>query len=228
MSGWAAAGYAGLTVGSYLLLRRLYLRWKKPWLTPVLTAGVLVIAVLLLFQIPYDVYMKGGRWIDSLLGPAVVAFAYPLYRQRKLIRRYRFAIFGGVLIGTLVAMVGGWAWARLFGLDPHLAVTVIPQSVTTPVAMELSRQWGGLPALTAVLVILAGVVGAVGGPLLFQWLGVDHTLGRGIGFGSGAHGIGTSRALEDDEAVGAASTVAMTLAAVATAFIGPLLLHLVK
>lgn len=227
MSVFTAVVFVGVTVGIYLLMKRIYLRWKTPWLSPIVTAGTVVVLSLLWLGIPYEAYMTGGRWIEGLLGPAVVAFAYPLYRQRELLKYHGLPILAGVLTGALVALIGSFSWAHLLGLDLRMIHTLIPQSVTTPVAMDLSRQWGGVPTLTAVLVILAGVVGAVGGPFLYKWLRVEHTLGQGIGFGSAAHGIGTSRAMEEGEAVGAVSTVAMTLAAVLTALLGPLLIRFI-
>ncbi|MDR6227587.1 LrgB family protein [Desmospora profundinema] len=212
---WGAAVIIG-TVTLYRLFQRLYRYKRHPVLTPVATAGGAVIGILLVFSIPYETYMIGGQWIDALLGPAVVALALPLYRNRQVLKRYFVPIVLGVVLAAGTAIANTWIWSRLLGWDPVWMRTLLPQSVTSPVAVEISRSLGGLPSLTAAVVILAGVIGAATGPLLFRWLTIDDAVARGMGYGCAAHGIGTARAMEDGEVTGAASSVAMTLAAVVT------------
>ncbi|GGE13189.1 hypothetical protein GCM10011571_13240 [Marinithermofilum abyssi] len=227
MSGWeqwaAGCGFVVMSAGVYVLMKELYRRYSTPLLLPVVTAGVVIMMVLSVFHIPYETYMQGGQWINQMLGPAVVALAYPLYRQRHLLRRYGAAVLGGACAGSLTALVGGMAMAEAAGADTKLIHTILPKSVTTPVAMDLSQQTGGIPSLTAAFVILAGVTGVLAGPYVFQCLRMQHEVGRGVGFGSASHAIGTSKALENGEKEGALSSVAMTVCAVLTALICPLL-----
>lgn len=161
--------------------------------------------------------MVGGQWIDRLLGPAVVAFAYPMYRHRRLLRLFWLPLLSGVGIAVLMTLIMVTSWAKILKLQPLIFHTLLPESVTTPVAVDLSRELGGIPSLTAVMVVFAGMCGAVLGPWLYRWLGVNHPLARGIGLGSASHGIGTAQAFEEGEVVGAVSTVSMTLTALVTA-----------
>ncbi|SDX32631.1 TIGR00659 family protein [Marininema mesophilum] len=209
--------YVGLTIGLYLLFRELYRRVKHPLLSPVATSGLVLILLLSNLDVPYSTYMAGGQWIDKLLGPAVVAFAYPMYYHRKLIRKNWVPLLGGVSMAVLVTFTVVFSWANFLGLQSKIFRTLLPESVTTPIAMDLSRQLGGIPSLTAIMVVFAGMCGAVLGPLLYRWIRVDHPLGRGVGFGSASHGVGTAQAMEEGEIVGAISTVSMTLTAMVTA-----------
>lgn len=213
---WGAAAIIG-TVAIYLMFQHLYRRKRQPWLTPVATTGATVILILSLCSIPYQTYMIGGVWIDRLLGPAVVALALPLYRNRRVLKRFFVPIVAGVSLGSATSIAGVWIWSHLLGLDTVLMNSLFPQAVTSPVAVVISQELGGLPSLTAAIVIIAGMVGAVIGPLLFRRLQLDDSISRGLGYGCAAHGIGTARAMEDGETTGAVSSVAMTLAAVVTA-----------
>lgn len=180
--------------------------------------------LLLLFDIPFDTYMIGGQWLDGLLGPAVVAMAIPLYNHRQIIKRYLIPILFSVIVGCLTALLSGYILAKGFGLDRRLLYTLLPKSVTTPVAIDLAKLAGGIPSLTALFVIVAGLIGAVFGPHFMKWCKITHYLGKGVGFGSASHAIGTSKALEIGEKEGTVSLVAMTLCAIFTSIFVPFLI----
>ncbi|ASN04650.1 LrgB family protein [Virgibacillus necropolis] len=215
-----------LTVGVFLVMRRLYIRFPFQLLLPMLTSTVLIISILLLFHISYEDYMVGGEWINTFLGPAVVSLAYPLYKQRKVLVTYIFPILSGVFAGICSAMVSGLLFAKVLGVDRSLILSLIPKSITTPVAIQVSSVIGGVPSITVVFVMIAGFTGVILGPFIFKWTRIQSSLGRGIAFGSASHAIGTSKAFEYGELTVSMSSVAMTLSAIFGSVIGPLFVWL--
>ena len=162
-----------------------------------------------------------------LLGPATVSLAVPLYRQLERVRRSAAALAASILVGSLTAAgtaVGiGWA----MGASRDTLIALAPKSVTAPVAMGIAEALGGLPSLTAALVILTGVLGAMLGPLVLDLVGVRDWAARGVAMGTASHGIGTARAISVREVAGAFAGLAMGLNALATALLLPLLASLV-
>lgn len=211
-----------LTVLLYFVMNALYVRLRSPFFVPILTTTVAVIAVLMFFKTPYETYMTGGKWIDALLGPAIVSLCIPLYKQRDVIKKNLLPIFSGVIAGGVVGMLTGVLWARAVGFSNELLATILPKSITSPIAMKIAEGLGGIPSLATVLVIIAGLAGILIGPVLNKGLKIDSAIGQGIGLGVGAHAIGTSKALEYGERVASMSSVAMTLSAILGALIGPL------
>jgi predicted murein hydrolase (TIGR00659 family) len=198
----------------------------KPFLNPVMTAVILLVAILTLTQTPYPVYFEGAQFVHFLLGPATVALAIPLYRQFDRVRRSALALVVSLLCGSLTAIgtAIGLGWA--LGASRETLLSLAPKSVTAPVAMGITEQLGGLPSLTAVLVILTGILGAVIGPMVLNLLRIRDWRARGLALGTASHGIGTARALQVNELAGAFSGLAMGLNALATAILLPLLWRL--
>jgi predicted murein hydrolase (TIGR00659 family) len=194
----------------------------NPLLNPVLIAVVLLVSLLLVTDTQYSVYFEGAQFVHFMLGPATVALALPLYRQLERVRRSSIAILASLLAGSLTAAISAVGIAALFGASKETLVSLAPKSVTAPVAMGISEQLGGLPSLTAVLVILTGITGAALGPLLLNLMGVKDMAARGLAIGTASHGIGTARALQVSELAGAFSGLAMGLNALATAIMLPL------
>ena len=201
---------AAFQAGSWLYQRSGY----KPLLNPVLTAVVLLVAILTLTGTPYPTYFEGAQFVHFLLGPATVALAIPLYRQFERVRASALALVTSLL---------GW----LLGASRETLLSLAPKSVTAPVAMGITEQLGGLPSLTAVLVILTGILGAVLGPPFLTLIGVKDWRARGLALGTASHGIGTARALQVNELSGAFSGLAMGLNALATAILLPLIWRLI-
>ncbi|PSL40274.1 putative murein hydrolase (TIGR00659 family) [Planomicrobium soli] len=218
--------FAGMTIIAYLLLNSLYFKYRWTLLTPVLTTTTTIIILLLLFDVPYEQYMLGGQWIGSFLGPAVVALAVPLYKQRDLLIQNLWPVALGVTSGAFVGMVSGLLLAKMFRFSEELILTVLPKSLTSPVAMQLVDGFGGIPSLAAVFVMVAGFSGVIFGSWLMKLLHIDSPIGRGIGLGSSAHGLGTAMAFEYGPKDGSMSSVAMTLCAVVGSFLGPALVWL--
>lgn len=215
-----------LTVIVYWLTRRLYDRFPTPFLTPILTSTLGIIVILHCFKVPYDTYMIGGRVIDHLLGPAVVALALPLYKQRKILTDHALPILGGAFVGSLIGIASGLFIAQSLGVAEPIVYSLVPKSVTTPIAKEIAAELGGAPPLAAVFVMIAGIGGVVIGPYVFRWCRLRSDLGRGMGLGCASHGIGTAKALEYGERTAAVSSIAMTLSAISASVVGPLLAFL--
>lgn len=216
-----AAFFAILTVATYFLTNIVYLRYRKTLLNPVLASTAILAIILVIANVPYDTYMTGGSWIGTLLGPAVVALAIPLYKQRVLLFSNLIPVLSGIVAGVTVGMASGVLFTQLFRFSEQLVLTVLPKSLTTPVAMQVASNLGGIPSLAAVFVMVAGFTGYILGPVLLNWLHIDSAIGRGIGLGTSAHGMGTAKAFEYGQQEASMSSVAMTLSAVLGALLGP-------
>ncbi|NJR13076.1 MAG: LrgB family protein [Phyllobacteriaceae bacterium] len=196
---------------------------RNPLANPVLIAVALLVGLLTFTGTGYEQYFEGAQFVHFLLGPATVCLALPLYRQFEKVRRSALAIGASILTGSLTASAAavGIGWALGAGRDT--LISLAPKSVTAPVAMGISEQLGGLPSLTAAMVIVTGIIGATFGPLLLTMLGIKDWAARGLAMGTSSHGIGTARALQVNEVAGAFSGLAMGLNALATALLLPLL-----
>ncbi len=198
---------------------------RKPWVNPVLVA-VLVLAVLLkVTRTDYAVYFGGAQFVHFLLGPATVCLALPLFDNRSRVRRSALPIVAGLVAGSVTAMVSalGIAWA--LGIRGEVLISLAPKSVTAPVAIGISQALGGSATLTAVLVILTGITGAVVATPLLNALGVRDWRARGLAVGVASHGIGTARAFQVNETAGAYAGLGMGLNAVLTALLAPFVVH---
>ncbi len=212
-----------LTLAAYVSASALYRRFHStPLLNPVLISVVAIVAILYATHTSYDTYFKGAQFVHFLLGPAVVALAVPLYRQFERVRKSGLAILVSLLCGSITAAASAVLIAWLLGAHAISIISLAPKSVTAPVAMGISEQIGGLPSLTAALVILTGITGAMLGPSVVRLIGVKDHAALGLALGTASHGIGTARALQVHEIAGAFSGLAMGLNALATAILLPL------
>lgn len=211
-----------VTIVVFLLMKKVNGRFPHPLTLPVLTATIIMVTGIRLLNISYETYYIGGQWIEKLLGPAVVALAYPLYQQRKLISRYTWPIVTGVTIGSLIGVITGFATGYFLRLDETVTLSLLSKSVTTPVAMDIAKTIDGSPSLAAIFVMVAGISGAVMGHSIFKWCNIDLPIAKGLGMGSASHAIGTSRSFQESDQEGAASTVAMILSAIIVSVLAPL------
>ena len=223
----AATPLSGLTLTlvAYTLAYRVYrLGGDSPLLNPVVTAVALLITLLVLTDTPYAAYFTGGQYVHFLLGPATVALAVPLYRQLPKLRRMWLPLLAAVVSGAVVGGLSAILIARALGAAWETQVSLAPKSVTAPVAMGISEQLGGLPSLTAALVVATGIIGALLGNRLFDLLRIRDDAVKGVAMGITAHGIGTARAFQVSAEMGAFSGLAMALSAFASALLLPWLL----
>ena len=227
----SASPLLGLTVtllayqGAWWLYRRAHFH---PLANPVMLAVAVLVLLLQLTGTPYQTYFDGAQFVHFLLGPATVALAIPLYTQLPKLRAMAFPLLAALVAGSLTATVSAVAIGKLFGASEASLLSLAPKSVTTPIAMGIAERIGGLPSLTAVLVISTGILGAIGARFIYQALGIaDHAV-RGFAVGVASHGIGTARAFQVSEQAGAFSGLAMGLNALLTALLVPLLIPLLR
>lgn len=215
------------TLLAYQVAYALYARSRfNPLVNPVAIAVTLLVLVLSITGTRYRTYFEGAQFVHFLLGPATVALAIPLYLQLEKLKRNWFALLASATVGgaSAVAVAMGLAWA--LGASPATVLSIAPKAVTTPIAMGVAEKIGGLPSLTAVLVILTGILGASTARWIFNRLGInDHAI-RGFALGVTSHGIGTARAFQVSEEAGAFSGLGMGISGVLTALLLPLALKL--
>ena len=212
-----------LTLAMFVCASFIYRKAKmNPLCNPVLFSVIAIVALLTLTDTSYDTYFDGAKFVHFLLGPATVCLAIPLYRQFHRVRKSAVAIGASLLCGSITSAASAVIIAIALGADTATLPSIAPKSVTAPVAMGITQQIGGLPSLTAVIVILTGILGAAIGPLILDALKIRDWSARGLAIGTASHGIGTARALQVNEVAGAFAGLAMGLNALATAIILPL------
>lgn len=211
-----------LTLLAYYVSRRLTQRFHSPFTAPVLFGTATIVAVLLLSGHGLAQYQPARNVITFLLGPATVALAVPVYRQRALLLRHAQPALLGILVGSLATALTAIGLAMLMGLTDEVVRSVGMKSVTAPVAIEISRILHGNASLTAAFVIATGTTGAVLGPWLMNRLGIVEPFARGLSLGAVSHGQGTAQAVFEGPLQGAVASIAMALVAMAASFVGPL------
>lgn len=190
---------------------------RHPLCHPVLLATPVLIAALLMTHSSYATYLDATQVLGFLLGPAVVGLAVPIWRQRRLIRRLAVPIGLSLIAGALTAILSAVGIMKLTGAPDAVLASIAPRATTTPVAMEVASALGGVPALAAVIVLLAGVAGAITATPLFNAMKIRDYRARGFAIGVSAHGFGAARAFQVDATAGAFASLGMALNAVATA-----------
>ena len=215
-----------ITFGIYYVARQIQ-KWTG-WvvLNPILITIAALIALLQLTGISYETYEQGGQYIDFWLKPAIVALGVPLYQHLGQIRRQLLPILMSQLVGCLVGLVSVTLIASALGASHEVIVSLAPKSVTTPIAMEVCKTSGGIPSLTAAIVVIVGLFGAVFGFKILEVWHVRNPFSQGISMGTAAHAVGTSRAMEKGEIYGAYSSLGLILNGVLTALLTPFVLKL--
>lgn len=190
---------------------------------PLMIAIALVIGTLLALHIPLEDYKKGGDFISLFLTPATVILAVPLYKNINSLKKDYVAILGGVIIGSVTAILSVWAMAKAFGLSKELIASLIPKSITTPLGIELSTQIKGIPSVTVAAIIITGIVGAVFAEWLLKVCKITDKTAKGIAIGTSSHALGTTKAVDIGETEGAMSGLAIGLAGLVTVIVATVL-----
>jgi predicted murein hydrolase (TIGR00659 family) len=201
---------------------------RHPLANPVLLAILIIAGLLRITGTPYRTYFEGAQFIHFLLGPATVALAFPLYEHRETVKRALLPMMAALIAGSITAFVSAVWIASLLGVPRSMLLSLAPKSVTAGVAMGITEQLGGDPALTAVLVILTGIMGAILATPLLNALGIKDWRARGLAVGLAAHGIGTARAFQVHPIAGTFAGIAMGLNALLTAILVPLAATLIR
>lgn len=214
------------TVTVYVVAHAAYLRLgQAPWANPVLWTVIMLALLLTISGTPYPVYFSGAQFIHFLLGPAVVALAWPMWQRRDALRRRAVPLLLAALVGGAVACASALLLGGLLGLPREVLMSLAPKSVTAPVAMGIAESIGGIPALAAVFAVLTGMIGALSGRYLFDALRVPSMAARGFALGTASHGIGAARAMQVHADAGAYAGLALGLQAIGAAVLLPLALR---
>ena len=218
-----------LTIGSYLIADFIYRKSNLfPLLNPVAISVLLVSLILIFFNIQYERYFEGAKFIHFLLGPATVALAVPIYKKWDLIVINSKAIFISLLIGSVFAILVTYLLSLYFELPKELILSLLPRSVTAPIAMGISEIIGGIPSLTAIITLITGVIGASLGIFVFDLMKLKNMDARGFSLGLASHGIGTARAMSKNKNAGVFAAVGMGLSGLVTSMLVPLFLKIIS
>lgn len=215
---WAVA----LTLAAFALGSFLHSKTKAAWCNPLLWGSIFVMIVLSVLDIPYGDYKAGAAPLTYLLFPATVSLAIPLYEQWELLKRNVLAIFAGITAGVLTSVGSVLLFSWLFRLDGVYTVSFLPKSVTTAIGVDVATELGGLPSLTAAVIILTGILGNLLAVGLCKLLRIHNPIAKGIAIGTSSHAIGTSKALELGQLEGAMSSLSIAVAGILTAILCPL------
>ena len=210
----------------YWLAQRLQAKTGFILLNPILVTILIIILFLMIFNIDYQTYHNGSKYIDFLLKPAVVALGVPLYKQLKVIKKQALNIVISQLAGCITGIVSVVLIAKLMGASKEIIFSLAPKSVTTPIAIEISRSIGGIAPLTASVVIVVGIFGAVFGYSILKLTGVRNPMAQSLSMGNAAHAIGTSKSMEISPVFGAMSSIGLIVNGIFTAILAPWVLKL--
>ena len=206
-----------LTAFAYILGTLVQKKLRFPLFNAMVVATALIIAVLVIFRIPYDAYYAGGYVINLMIGPSTASLALGIYDKLPLLKKNLVPVLAGCAVGVVTSVGSIWILCRLFGLDRSLTVALLPKSVTTPIAMAIAESYDGVVSITSAAVIVTGAIGAVCAPLLIRVFRITDPLAAGLGIGACSHAMGTSRAMELGKTEGAMSGLAIGLCGIITA-----------
>lgn len=214
------------TVLIYFLAQKLQAKTGIILLNPILITVIIIISFLMIFNINYETYHKGSRYIEFLLKPAVVALGVPLYKQLEVIRKQALNIIISQLVGCIVGIVSVVLIAKLMGASREIIYSLAPKSVTTPIAIEISKSIGGIAPLTASVVIVVGIFGGIFGYGIMKLTGIKNPMAQSLSMGNAAHAIGTSKSMEISPSFGAMSSIGLIVNGIFTAILAPYVLKL--
>jgi predicted murein hydrolase (TIGR00659 family) len=217
------------TLAAYLVADQISLRLRRhPAANPVLFAVILLALLLEVTGTDYQAYFDGAQFVHFLLGPATVALALPLVQNAGKVRRLFLPMLAALLAGSLTGMVSAVAVAWSLGASRETVVSLVPKSTTTPIAMGVAEAIGGIPTLTASLVLLTGIIGALAVTPLMNLLGLKDYAARGFAAGVTSHGLGTARAFQVSELAGTFAGLGLALNGFVTALLAPVLVSLMR
>jgi len=210
--------YILITIVCYLISNKISKKCNNAIINPVLLSIIMILAILILSKNNYTDYSQGGNFITLLLGPATTVLALPIYRQRALLKKHFLAIIVGTGIGSIASISCITVLGKLLGITTAQLSSLVPKSITTPIAIAVSANMGGIPAITVTAVIITGILGSVIAPSLIKVFKIKHPVAQGVGIGSCSHAIGTSKAIELGEDIGAMSGISIAFSGLFTVF----------
>lgn len=213
-----------LSILAFWLGSFLQKRLKSVICNPLLIAILLIVILLLVFDIPYENYNEGGAVINMFLTPATACLAVSIYTKIQILKKNWLPIVVGCTVGSLTSMASVWLLCRLFRLDEAMTASLIPKSITTPIAVEVCQSHGGIVPVTVIAVIFTGILGSILAPFLIRLFGVKDSMTAGLAIGACSHAVGTSRAIELGETEGAMSGLAIGVCGIITVLVSMVLL----
>lgn len=201
--------FIALTILFFVLSNKINKKFKSALLNPIMISAILIILFLNVFKIPYSTYNVGGKIIAGALGPIVVVLAIPLYKNRNEIMKNFIPIIGGATASIITSVVTVVALCKLFNIDETILLSLLSKSITTPMAVESTKLLGGNEAVTIAAVVITGLIGSAFAPVIMKLGRIKSNIAKGIGIGSSAHAMGTAKAVEMSEEIGAASGLAI-------------------
>lgn len=217
-----------LVVGTYIAATILYKKTHLSVLHPLLTSIFVIIVILEFLDVEYASFQQGSHLIHFMLGPSVVALGYVLFEQMKYLKGNVVSILTSVFVGAIVGIISVIVIGKLMGADQSLIATLQPKSVTTPIAMGISEKNGGIPSLTAVIVVAVGIFGSIVGPAVMKVLGIESRIAKGLALGASSHGVGTAAAIQLGAVEGALSGLAIGLMGIMTAILVPVISYILS
>ncbi|WP_455714587.1 LrgB family protein [Anaerosporobacter sp.] len=208
-----------LSLGLYIFCKYLNDKTKLAILNPLLITTVLIVAILTIFDIPLSTYNEGGDMITIFLAPATTVLAYSIYKQITLLKKNFIPIAIGCLASSITSMSSTYLLCKLFDIDSVITASMIPKSVTTPIAMEVSTTLSGIPSITVAAVVVTGILGSITCPILIKVFRIKNKVAAGVAIGASSHAVGTSKAIELGEVEGAMSGIAIGISGILTVLI---------
>lgn len=218
-----------LSVGLFKGFQRLTIKGKKLPIPPILSAGIVLIIILKIFNITFQTYNESGSFLTIMLIPAVVALGYPIYKHQELLLKNKRIIYAGFIFASVLAIISTYFVAKFAHADLRIIVSMLPKSVTAPIAVEISKGMGGVPELTACIAVLTGVFGAVFGHKLLKIFKVKHDISIGLAIGAASHVIGTARCAEKGKELQVVmASLSLVIVGILTAILAPLFVHIIS
>ncbi|MGR5167182.1 LrgB family protein [Vibrio astriarenae] len=210
----------------FVLVRKICIKIRSPLFNPLLVSLMVIIPILTLLNIPYETYYADNEWVTWLLQPAVVALAFPLYEQLPQIRRNWKLIILSCTIGSLMSMLSTVGFALLLDVDFELLASLMGKSVTTPIAMEIASFLGGVPAIAAIMVLIAGLFGAILAYPIYRLLNIKSPISRGLTMGCVSHALGTATSAEKNNQDAAFSSLSLVICGIVTSIAAPMIMSI--
>lgn len=222
---WASPYFGiALSILAFWAGEKLQKKLKSPFCNPLLIAILIIVIILLVFDIPYDSYNEGGAVINMFLAPATACLAVSIYTKLQLLKENAIPILVGCTAGSLSSMGSVYVLCKLFGLDEAMTASLLPKSITTPIAVEVCQTHGGIVPVTVIAVIFTGILGSILAPYLIKLFRVKNPITAGLAIGACSHAVGTSKAIEFGETEGAMSGLAIGMCGILTVIISMVLL----
>ena len=213
---------AAITIAAFILATIINKKWQNPFTTPLFLATIVVVMILILLKVPYDNYNASAKYLTYFLMPVTVCFAVPMYRQLPLLKKHIWTILFAMLVGVIASVVSVCLVVALLGLADFIARSLVSISVTTALAIGITRKLGGMISLTVSAVIITGILGASVSDKLCKWMKLKNPISKGLAIGNAAHAAGTVKAMEMGQIEGSFSSLAIVLSGLMTAVIAPI------